>query len=709
MTTNDMTPQQPRDHEPLGELFREVFDLVDETVENITDDEVDERLSRLLTGARRHHRGRWSALRIFVSYRTDDQPLPGWETKLVAPVDADKTELSTLRTPRLVSLQPAWALQAAQHDAAVAWAQANSARRDAHTYARRAAEARRAANAADEIAAAAAKRAARITAEAHAQVNAALDRVSAAASEADRTAGSILAAAEQDAARRAREIVAAAEQRAAELVLAAQQHAMWTIGDACLNAAQVAAALGGHQPSSTTAGSTSTPKKTPALHPSKPSWGEVDWSQAGIAYWHTPEPPRRIVGITLVPERASFIPARAGHYADRRTPPWRRVPADDLDTVEGMLSMLLDSAVETLDISPELQQLAVERYEKAGSWLADHGGDRWRVYPQGSFRLGTVLRPAIRNGEFDIDLVCWYGIAKQHTTQEKLKQTVGGMLHRYLEWKKNQPEDDGPDTCESRRRCWTLTYPSFHLDVLPTIPDEEYPPTGILFTDKRLRQWQHSNPIGYANWFRTRSVELQRGLVAAAKERLIHVDDVPEFTVRTTLQRVVQVLKWDAMIYFASDADNMPPSILITTLAGHVYDGEPDLHAATVGVLERIPRFIENRNGTWWVANPAHEKENFTNKWNEYPQRRTTFYAWLREVSIVLQDAAQLHGNGLDAVATRLSESFDTDPIKHSAQRYSDYLHRHREAGRLRMTSAGLLTTAAGRGPKAGSGQAAVG
>jgi hypothetical protein len=44
-----------------------------------------------------------------------------------------------------------------------------------------------------------------------------------------------------------------------------------------------------------------------------------------------------------------------------------------------------------------------------------------------------------------------------------------------------------------------LDYPGagFHLDVPPTIPDAELAPTGILLTDKRLRAWQRSNPIGY--------------------------------------------------------------------------------------------------------------------------------------------------------------------------------------------------------------------
>jgi hypothetical protein len=371
-----------------------------------------------------------------------------------------------------------------------------------------------------------------------------------------------------------------------------------------------------------------------------------------------------------------------------------------MDTIEDMLSMLLRGAVETLDIPPDLQQLAVERYEEVGTWLAEEGGDQWRIYPQGSFRLGTVVRPTTRGGEFDIDLVCRYDVAKPSTTQAKLKQTVGDMLHRYLRWKKNQPEGDGPVTCESRRRCWTLTYPAFHLDVLPTIPDEEYPPNGILLTDKRLRKWQHSNPIGYANWFRTRSVELRSRLGVEAKARHVHVDDVPEFAVRTTLQRAVQVLKWHCMIYFANDPDDRPPSILITTLAAHAYNGEADLYAAVAGVVERMPNFITRRDGAWWVANPAHEDENFTDKWNEQPQRRVKFYAWVREIGTVLHDSAQMQDKGIDAVANRLSESFSADPITRSAHRYADNMLRQREAGRLRMTSTGLLTTAAVSGPK---------
>jgi hypothetical protein len=271
-----------------------------------------------------------------------------------------------------------------------------------------------------------------------------------------------------------------------------------------------------------------------------------------------------------------------------------------------MLSMLLNGAVETLDIAPDLQQDAIERYEEVGSWLAEHAGYESRIYPQGSFRLGTVVRPASGTGEYDIDLVCRLLIAKEDTTQAELKQCVGDLLHGYMRWKKQHGHTDGPTTCEARRRCWTLGYPDhgFHLDVLPAIPDIEHPPTGIRLTDKQLYRWQHSNPIGYASWFRTRSEELQLELKEAALKRHVDVADVPEWEVRTTLQRVVQVLKWHCMLRFAHDPDNRPPSILITTLAAHAYNGELDLFTATRNALAGMGDHIENRYDTCGYLTP---------------------------------------------------------------------------------------------------------
>ncbi len=367
-----------------------------------------------------------------------------------------------------------------------------------------------------------------------------------------------------------------------------------------------------------------------------------------------------------------------------------------MDTTDEMLSMLLAGAVEVLDISPELQQIAVDRYEEVGSWLASHADVRCDIFPQGSFRLGTVVRPMDAAGEYDIDLVFRMFIAKENTTQAQLKSGAGALLRSYVRWKTARGHGDGPSHLHDRRRCWTLDYADhgFHLDVLPAIPDTDYLPSGILLTDKQLRRWQHSDPIKYSSWFRTRSEELQRRLIEAAEARHKDVSQVPEWTVaRTTLQRLVQVLKWHSMVHFADDIDNRPPSILVTTLAARAYRGETDLTTAIRAALAGMHEHIETRNGKYWVPNPAHEGENFADKWNDYPERRDAFNDWHREITETLDDVIRMTGAGLPAIAARLEKSFSRSEIRTSAKKYGEHLAQRRDAGGLRVRPSGLITT----------------
>ncbi|GAA3299758.1 hypothetical protein [Streptomyces cinereospinus] len=76
------------------------------------------------------------------------------------------------------------------------------------------------------------------------------------------------------------------------------------------------------------------------------------------------------------------------------------------------------------------------------------------------------------------------------------------------------------------------------------------------------------------------------------------------------------------MITFAEDIDNRTPSILVTTLAGHAYNGEEDVFTAVRSVLDDMLTFIERRDGQWWVPNPAHEEDDLTDEWNQYPESR---------------------------------------------------------------------------------------
>jgi hypothetical protein len=184
-------------------------------------------------------------------------------------------------------------------------------------------------------------------------------------------------------------------------------------------------------------------------------------------------------------------------------------------------------------------------------------------------------------------------------------------------------------------------------------------------------------------------------VITAAAQRGVDVEDVPIWEFRTTLQRVVQVLKWHCMLYFADDPDNRPPSILITTLAAKAYRGETDLFTATRNALAGMNRYIEDRNGVNWVANPAHEEENFVDKWKEYTERRKAYYAWQRDLADTLDDALSLRGKGLQTVASQLAQSFGAEPIRQSTLKYGQRMRGHTTNRSLRLGTTGLLAPSA--------------
>jgi hypothetical protein len=172
------------------------------------------------------------------------------------------------------------------------------------------------------------------------------------------------------------------------------------------------------------------------------------------------------------------------------------------------------------------------------------------------------------------------------------------------------------------------------------------------------------------------------------------VDDVPAWRVRTTLHRVVQVLKRHRDVFFGEDVDDKPPSSLITTLAARAYDGQRDLFAATLSAIQRMPRLIEIRNGVCWVENPVAEAENFADKWSEYPERRVKFFRWLRQVESDLRAAFDEPG-GLPVVIGRLEKAFGDAVIRKAAAQFGADMRRTREQGGMSMSTTGVLSASA--------------
>ena len=330
------------------------------------------------------------------------------------------------------------------------------------------------------------------------------------------------------------------------------------------------------------------------------------------------------------------------------------------------LSQLLESIAKALDISDSHYEQAVRRYESIGKWLerdeSKVAGYSPEIYPQGSFALGTVTRPIFETDEYDLDLVNELNLKKNEITQEVLKNLVGYEVKSYA-WANNMnsPAKEG-------RRCWTLSYADgaqFHMDILPAIPDIEsfkellesqgyalstWADSAIAITDKTLPnysyidpEWPRSNPKGYAAWFKSRmEIEFSARRELLAESMQARVDDVPEYKVKTPLQRAIQILKRHRDIMFAEDLDNKPISIIITTLAGHTYNNESDLLDALQNLVKGMPRYIQSINGVTWIPNPVNPLENFADKWQEHPQREENFYKWLGQMQQDLDKALEL-------------------------------------------------------------------
>lgn len=330
-----------------------------------------------------------------------------------------------------------------------------------------------------------------------------------------------------------------------------------------------------------------------------------------------------------------------------------------LSTQRWQINQLFKSLSETLDISESRFLEAKERFEALGNWLDRDesiiSGFKPVIYPQGSFSLGTVVKPLTGQEEYDIDLVSELNWDKTKTTQKNLKDIVGQEIKGYAKANNmHSPPAEG-------RRCWTLHYAEgaqFHLDILPAIPDEDFRQKlleqrvsreltygGIAITDNTLPNyarldldWLKSNPKGYVAWFRKQmEVQLFARKQLLAESMRAKVEEVPEYKVKTPLQMSVQLLKRHRDIMFENDPDDKPISIIITTLSAHAYQNEAELVEALTNIVQGMPENIKMVDGIPWVANPVNPKENFADKWQEYPRRRIKFEKWLKQVQFDLE------------------------------------------------------------------------
>lgn len=364
------------------------------------------------------------------------------------------------------------------------------------------------------------------------------------------------------------------------------------------------------------------------------------------------------------------------------------------------LSEILDILAQELDPPKSLRDAAAREYMRLARWIQADSQDRYNsdaeLYIQGSNRLGTAICPRKKDDDLDIDLVYRRDIQRSSTSQEALVNDCGDQLLRYCEEYEDLFSAPAP-SLEPGRRCWTLQFENqFHMDVLPALPDDEGAEfntqnieEAVIITDRELREWQHSNPKGYAAWFDAQQkTQLTENRYAMAQAGKVEIEDIPTEIVPTPLRRAIQLLKLHRDIKYDGNRDDKPISIIITTLAAKSYQGEGDPNEAIRSLAKNMRSHIEDRDGVWWVPNPisnASNGENFADKWEAHPERATKFFEWLDTLKSDLEHAGIQQG--LDKVSGSLSHAFGSSVVERSMKRYGDRTFERRKSGELKMAS----------------------
>ncbi len=265
------------------------------------------------------------------------------------------------------------------------------------------------------------------------------------------------------------------------------------------------------------------------------------------------------------------------------------------------------------------------------------------VYPQGSVLTGTTVRP-YKGSEFDLDIVVQINELYSRFTPAEIYNAL---------LKKLEGNNHYSDKLEKKNRCVRINYANdFHMDILPGCIVLYNDKNVIRIPDRLLRDWAISNPKGFGEWFLARAAAIRhesllQGYYSRMKTELrAQIEDLPKDDLynKSPLQRAVQLVKRYRDIYFSGDnAEYCTSSIVLTTLMGLNYQGEPSIYETINNVLDRIKLdynlALKNRT-RFTVSNPVNTQEHFTDSWtNEHYDHFYRFIESLHKKWNALKDS----------------------------------------------------------------------
>lgn len=364
---------------------------------------------------------------------------------------------------------------------------------------------------------------------------------------------------------------------------------------------------------------------------------------------------------------------------------------------------LLNEAIESLELTDTQIGLAEDSYKAVARVLVESGYpllENAQIYPQGSFRTGTTVKPIGRD-EFDLDFVCHIPVYSSSYSSKDIYDLIGKILSEHGTYKK---------MLEPKKRCWRLNYAGdFHMDITPSTIDENHHGKGEMVPDRELSMWKESNPIEFANMVDTAD-ELAPSFSSMPFDSLLmktesaSIEELPEGE-KKILKRFLQIIKRNRDVYFLDHpwSEFSPITILLVTIVTEAYVScvksktYKDILELFEDVIRLIPRYIkiyELSSGTYYeVANPTHKKENFAEKWNKDIRYHKSFNVWRAELLHNISKLRSLNSSGLDVYASHLQILLGEKPVKKVIEARAKKMYEKKTSGALGvLAGTGVVT-----------------
>jgi len=345
--------------------------------------------------------------------------------------------------------------------------------------------------------------------------------------------------------------------------------------------------------------------------------------------------------------------------------------------------------ISQLDITPTMYQNAVTKYTSIAKYLENNGIEA-AMYPQGSFALGTVVRPNTKdpNAEYDLDLICQLSNTRDDLTAAELRRKVEDIL---------TSSDLYGGKLTIYDKCITIKYADvngvgFSIDIVPAVAENEENKMRLRLKSnnpslienaiaipkhcEKNYNWITNNPKGYRLWFENINApfqavsRMQYRQMIFEENRSIYdsVEEIPEELDRSALQRVIQILKYHRDMYYVklkNGEDIKPISAILSTIVARISSSVP----ANISVFDLLyyvlnefstyaehqvlteesfveryqgKNVIEKKGGKWIIVNPANPEDNLADQWNQDSSISKYFFAWAKAVREDLIDSLQM-------------------------------------------------------------------